>query len=40
MVCHAQMGNGVVIAENGNTLTIAFKKIGIKNVVRDFVKFI
>ena len=40
MVSHSEMGNGVVIAENGNTLTVAFKSKGIKNVVRDFVKFI
>lgn len=40
MVMHEQMGAGVVIAENGNILTIAFKKSGIKNVMRDFVKFI
>lgn len=40
MVMHAQMGTGVVISENDNTLTVAFKKCGIKNVVRDFVKFI
>lgn len=40
MIMHEQMGAGVVIAENGNTLTIAFKKSGIKNVMRDFVKFI
>ena len=40
MVIHATMGSGVVIAENENTLTVAFKKSGIKNVVREFVKFI
>jgi DNA helicase-2/ATP-dependent DNA helicase PcrA len=40
MVIHEQMGTGVVIAENGDTLTVAFKKCGIKNVVRNFVKFI
>ena len=40
MVMHNTMGSGVVISENGNTLTVAFKKCGIKNVVRDFLKFI
>ena len=40
MVLHNQMGTGVVIAENENILTIAFKTRGIKNVARDFVKFI
>ena len=40
MVLHNTMGSGVVIAENENTLTIAFKNCGIKNVMRDFVKFI
>ena len=40
MVMHTEMGSGVVIAENGNILTIAFKTRGIKNVARDFVKFI
>jgi len=40
MVSHAEMGTGVVIAENGDTLTIAFKSKGIKNVMRNFVKFI
>ena len=40
MVVHNTMGPGVVIADNENTLTVAFKKCGIKNVMRDFVKFI
>jgi len=40
MVVHTQMGTGVVISENDNTLTVAFKKCGIKNVMRDFIKFI
>lgn len=40
MVMHDTMGAGVVIAENENTLTVAFKKCGIKNVMREFVKFI
>ena len=40
MVLHNEMGSGVVIAENDNILTVAFKTRGIKNVARDFVKFI
>ena len=40
MVAHAELGTGVVIAENENMFTIAFKTKGIKNVMRDFVKFI
>jgi len=40
MIMHNTMGPGVVIAENENTLTVAFKKCGIKNVMRDFVKFV
>jgi DNA helicase-2/ATP-dependent DNA helicase PcrA len=40
MVIHEQMGSGVVIAENEKVLTVAFKKCGIKNVMRDFIKFI
>ena len=40
MVKHEQMGVGVIIAENENTLTVAFKKCGIKNVMREFIKFI
>ncbi|MFQ6696356.1 MAG: ATP-dependent helicase [Alphaproteobacteria bacterium] len=40
MVEHEQMGSGVIIAENEKTLTVAFKKCGIKNVMREFVKFI
>ncbi len=40
MVSHCEMGTGVVIAQNENILTVAFKKTGIKNVARDFVKFV
>ena len=40
MVQHNEMGSGVVIAENGNIWTVAFKTRGIKNVERSFVKFI
>ena len=39
MVMHDTMGMGVVISVNENILTVAFKKCGIKNVMRDFVKF-
>ncbi len=38
MVSHQQMGTGVIIAENENTFTVAFKTKGIKNVARDFIK--
>lgn len=40
MVSHSEMGTGVVIAENKDVLTVAFKTKGIKNVMRDFVKII
>ena len=40
MVQHNEMGSGVIIGENGDILTVAFKTRGIKNVARDFVKFI
>ena len=40
MVVHAEMGSGVVIAENNNILTVAFKTKGIKNVARDFLRFV
>ena len=40
MVSHNEMGMGVVIAENGDVLTIAFKSKGIKNVARNFIKFV
>ena len=39
MVSQKEMGEGVVIADNGNVLTVAFKNKGIKNVARDFVEF-
>ncbi len=39
MVSHKEMGIGVVISENGNILTVAFKTRGIKNVARDFLQF-
>ena len=36
-VTHSEMGSGVVIEDDGNILTIAFKTRGIKKVARDFV---
>jgi DNA helicase-2/ATP-dependent DNA helicase PcrA len=40
MVSHSEMGTGVIISEDDNILTVAFKTRGIKKVARDFVKFI
>ena len=40
MISHNEMGNGVVIEENENILTVAFKTRGIKKVARDFIKVI
>ncbi|MBR3510579.1 MAG: UvrD-helicase domain-containing protein [Alphaproteobacteria bacterium] len=40
MVVHAEMGTGVVISENGDILTVAFKTKGIKNVARNFLRFV
>ena len=40
LVMHREMGRGVVIEDNENTLTIAFNKTGIKKVARDFVEII
>jgi DNA helicase-2/ATP-dependent DNA helicase PcrA len=40
MVIHNELGTGVVIGENNNILTVAFKTKGIKNVARDFVKLV
>ena len=37
IVVHSEMGTGVVIEEDGNILTVAFKTRGIKKVARDFV---
>ena len=36
-VTHSEMGSGVVIEDNGNILTVAFKNRGIKKVARQFV---
>ena len=37
-VSHAELGSGVVIEDDGNILTVAFKNKGIKKVARQFVK--
>ena len=38
LVSHDELGHGTVIAENGDVLTVAFGKHGMKNVMRSFVK--
>ena len=38
LVLHNELGRGVVIEEHDNILTIAFNKIGIKKVAREFVQ--
>ena len=40
LVEHAELGRGVVIESNGDILTIAFNRTGIKKVSNDFVKII
>ena len=35
---HAEMGQGVIIEENDDILTVAFRNHGIKKVARDFIK--
>ena len=40
LVEHAEMGRGVVIEENGDILTVAFRARGIKKVDRRYVKFL
>ena len=37
LVSHSELGHGTVIADNGEVLTIAFGKHGIKNVMRSYV---
>ena len=39
LVNHSEMGSGVVIEDNGDILTVAFKTRGIKKVARQFVQF-
>lgn len=39
LVNHSEMGSGVVIEDNGDILTVAFKTRGIKKVARQFVEF-
>lgn len=36
LVSHNEMGHGTVIAENGDVLTVAFGKYGIKNVMKSY----
>ena len=38
LINHADLGSGVVIEDNGDILTIAFKSKGIKKVARQFVE--
>ena len=40
LVTHNELGGGVVIEDNGDVLTIAFKNCGIKKVARNFVKIL
>lgn len=40
LVAHAEMGRGVVIEENGDILTVAFRQRGIKKVARQFLEFL
>ena len=37
LVSHSELGHGTVIAENGDVLTVAFGKHGMKNVMKSFV---
>ena len=39
LVSHTEMGRGVVIEENADILTVAFRNKGIKKVARQFVEF-
>ena len=40
LVSHVELGHGTVIAENGDVLTVAFGKHGMKNVMKSFVKIL
>ncbi|MBO7053504.1 MAG: UvrD-helicase domain-containing protein [Alphaproteobacteria bacterium] len=40
MVAHREFGTGVVVSQDGDKLTVAFKTKGLKNVMRDFVKIL
>lgn len=40
LINHSEMGRGVVIEENENILTVAFRAKGIKKVAREFLEFI
>ena len=37
LVSHSELGHGTVIAENGDVLTVAFGKHGMKNVMKSYV---
>ena len=39
-VVHPTFGEGVVIKSDGKKLTIAFKTVGIKTIIENFVKFV
>ncbi len=39
-VVHPAFGEGVVIKNDGKKLTIAFKTVGVKTIIEDFVKFV
>ncbi len=39
LVSHSELGRGVVIEDDGNILTVAWRGKGLKKVARDFVKF-
>ena len=39
LVTHDEVGGGVVIEDNGDILTVAFKTKGIKKVARQYIKF-
>ena len=39
LVQHAEMGRGVVIEDNGDIVTVAFKSRGIKKVARQYLEF-
>lgn len=40
LISHDELGSGVVIEQDGDILTVAFKHKGIKKVARNFVKFL
>jgi hypothetical protein len=40
LVVHDELGSGVIIEDNGDVLTVAFKNRGIKKVARNFLRVI